>query len=57
VTTIWHGETVDLGLDVGHGNSIGLEPGDINFNVEVTNADKNCWLARQQNKKPRTWRT
>jgi hypothetical protein len=51
VATIWHGETVDLRLDVGDGNSIGLEPGDIDFNVEVTDADKSCWLARQQNKK------
>ena len=40
VTTIWHGETVDLGLDVGDGNSIGLEPGDIDFNVEVADAEK-----------------
>lgn len=49
VATIWHGETVDLGLDVGDGNSVSLEPGDIDFDVEVTDADKSCWLARQQN--------
>jgi len=54
VTTIWHGEAVDLGFDVGDGNSISLEPGDINFNVEVADADKNCSLARQQNTEMRS---
>ena len=32
-----HEETVDLRLDVLHALGVGLEPGDINLNVEVTN--------------------
>ena len=40
VTTGWHGESVDLGLDVdGLGGSL-LEPSDVNLDIEVTDADR-----------------
>jgi hypothetical protein len=32
-----HGVSVDLGLDVGNGSGVGLQPRDIDFNVKVTN--------------------
>ena len=38
VAAVGHGETVDLGLNVGDGLGVGLQPGDVDFNVEVTNA-------------------
>ena len=39
MAAVGHGETIDLGLDIRDGNSIGLEPGDIDFNIEVTDAE------------------
>lgn len=36
VAAAGHGEAVDLGLDVLHRLGVGLEPGDINLNVKVT---------------------
>lgn len=33
-----HGVTVDLGLDVGGLDGVGLDPGDVDLNVEVTDA-------------------
>jgi len=41
VVTVLHGETVNLGLDVLNGSSVGLDPGDIDFNVKVTNVADN----------------
>ena len=41
MAAVGHGETIDLGLDIRDGNSIGLEPGDIDLNIEVTDA-KDC---------------
>jgi len=38
VAAIGHGEAVDLGLNVGDRLSVGLQPGDVDFNVEMTNA-------------------
>lgn len=38
VTFVGHGVTVDLGLHIGDGDGIGLEPGDIDLDVEVTDA-------------------
>jgi hypothetical protein len=35
VVAIGHEEAVDLGLDVLHGLGVLLEPGDVDFNVEV----------------------
>jgi hypothetical protein len=37
VTAVGHQEAVDLRLDVLDGLGVGLEPGDVNLNVEVTN--------------------
>jgi hypothetical protein len=37
VTTRLHEEAVNLGLDVLHGLGVGLEPGDINLDIEVAN--------------------
>jgi hypothetical protein len=37
VVTVLHGETINLGLDVLDGSSVSLDPGDIDFNIEVTN--------------------
>ena len=36
VVAIWHEEAVDLWLDRDHALGVGLEPGDIDLNVEVT---------------------
>lgn len=36
-----HGEAVDLGLDVDALNGVGLEPGNVDLNVEVTNVADN----------------
>jgi len=38
VAATGHGEAVNLRLDVADRCSVGLQPGDVNFNVEVTNA-------------------
>lgn len=35
MTTAGHGETVDLGLDIDNRFCIGLEPGDVDLDVEV----------------------
>ena len=37
VTAVGHGEAVDLGLNVRDRLGVGLQPGDVDFNVEVTN--------------------
>lgn len=37
MTSVSHGESVNLGLDVGDGLGVGLQPGDVDLNVEVTN--------------------
>lgn len=37
VVAVRHQEAVNLGLDALNGLGIGLEPGDINLDVEVTN--------------------
>lgn len=37
VAAVLHQEAVDLGLDVLDGLSIGLEPSDVNLDIEVTN--------------------
>lgn len=37
VAAVLHQESVDLGLDVLHGLSVGLEPGNVDLDVEVTN--------------------
>lgn len=41
MAAVGHRETIDLGLDIRDGNSIGLEPGDVNLDIEVTDA-KDC---------------
>lgn len=41
VTAVGHGVTVNLGLDVLDGLGVGLKPGNINLNVEVTNVANN----------------
>lgn len=41
VTAVGHGVTVNLGLDVLDGLGVGLEPGNVNLNVEVTNVANN----------------
>lgn len=38
MAAVGHGEAVDLGLDVADGNRVGLEPSDVDLNVEVSNA-------------------
>ena len=38
VAAVGHGEAVDLGLNIRDRLSIGLQPGDVDFNVKVTNA-------------------
>lgn len=37
VASTWHQESINLGLDVDLLGAIGLEPGNIYFNVKVTN--------------------
>jgi hypothetical protein len=37
VAAALHGEAVNLGLDVLDGSSVGLEPSDVNLNIEVAN--------------------
>jgi hypothetical protein len=37
VTAVLHQETVNLRLDVLDGLGVGLEPGNINFDIEVAN--------------------
>lgn len=37
VVAVWHQESVDLGLDVRYRLGVCLEPGDIDFDVEVSN--------------------
>lgn len=37
VTAVGHQETVDLGLDVLHRLGVGLEPGNVNLDIEVAN--------------------
>lgn len=39
MTSTGHGVTVDLGLDVDSLLGVGLQPGDVNLNIEVTNAE------------------
>lgn len=41
VAAVLHEETVDLGLDVLDGLGVGLEPGNIDFDIEVTNVADN----------------
>lgn len=41
VTAVGHGVTVNLRLDVLDGLGVGLEPGNVNLNVEVTNVANN----------------
>lgn len=41
VLTALHGETINLRLDVNNGGSVGLQPGNIDFNVKVTNVTDN----------------
>ena len=38
VTAVGHGKAVDLGLNVRDRLGVGLQPGDVNFNIKVTNA-------------------
>lgn len=38
VTPAGHGETVDLGLHVDNLLSVGLQPSDVDLNIEVTDA-------------------
>ena len=38
VAAVGHGVSVDLRLDVAAGGSVGLEPGDVDLNIEVTDA-------------------
>ena len=38
VAAIGHGETVNLRLDVRDRGCVGLQPGNVDFNIEVTNA-------------------
>lgn len=40
VAAVGHEEAVNLGLDVLDGRSVGLEPGDVDLNVEVTDVCK-----------------
>jgi hypothetical protein len=40
MATIRHGETINLGLDIDDGLRVGLEPGNIDLDIEVTNARK-----------------
>lgn len=44
VTAIGHEETVDLGLDVLDGLGVGLQPSNVDLNVEVTNVYR--WSAK-----------
>lgn len=37
VAAVLHEESVDLGLDVGNAGSVGLQPGNVNLDIEVTN--------------------
>jgi hypothetical protein len=37
VAAVLHEESVDLGLDVLNAGSVGLQPGNVNLNIEVTN--------------------
>lgn len=37
VAAVLHQEAVNLGLDVLHRGSVGLQPGNVNLNIEVTN--------------------
>lgn len=39
VTSRFHGESVDLGLDVDGLLGVGLQPGNVDLNVEVTDAE------------------
>ena len=45
VTAVGHEVTVNLGLDVLDGLGVGLEPGNVNLNVEVTNVADNGVVA------------
>ena len=38
VTTVGHGEAVNLRLDFNSLLSVSLQPGDVDFDIEVTNA-------------------
>ena len=38
MAAVGHGVSVDLRLDVAAGGSVGLEPGDVDLNIEVTDA-------------------
>ena len=42
VAAVGHGEAIDLGLNVGDRLGVGLQPGDVDFNVKVTNARLIC---------------
>jgi hypothetical protein len=41
VVTVLHGETINLGLDVLNGSGVGLEPSDIDFDIEMANVADN----------------
>jgi len=40
VTSVSHGESINLRLHVGDGLGVGLQPGNVDLNVEVTNAER-----------------
>lgn len=40
VPAVGHGESIDLGLNIDGLLGVSLEPCNINFNIEVTNAEK-----------------
>jgi hypothetical protein len=44
VTAAGHGEAINLGLDIDSLLGIGLQPGNVDLNVEVTNIGDNCIL-------------
>lgn len=44
VAAVLHQEAVNLGLDVLHRGSVGLQPGNVNLDIEVTNVWEACQL-------------
>ena len=40
VAAVSHGVAIDLGLDIRDGDSVGLEPGDVDLDIKVSDAKR-----------------
>lgn len=56
VSTALHGESVNLGLDVNALNGVGLEPSNVDLNVEVADATRSLALGQSIDSAKFTWR-